>query len=189
MQSLNEVMGTKHRYTTSYHPRCNGLDESGKKALVKVLSKLVFTWGPQWDYYVQAAAWAFRTKVKVFLGCSPFNLVYGCEARLPSHVQRESVEHILVNEMIEELEAMEQWRVDLNVLEELRRDNLRRMQEVQAARKVAHDLKRRRHDLVIGDFVLRLNLRRYQKKGARIKVTASLGGPIPGRQSLLCWVI
>lgn len=119
VRNLNKVMSTKHRFTTSYHPQCNGLAESSNKALIKVLSKLVFTRGPAWDYYLQATLWAFRTKVKVFLDCSPFNLVYGCKAQLPLHVQRESVEHICVNKMMPELEALEQRRLDRNILDEL----------------------------------------------------------------------
>lgn len=86
---------------------------------MKVLAKLVFTRGAAWDYYIQAALWAFRTKVKVFLDCSPFNLVYGCEARLPLHVERESMEHVMVQEMVHELETLEARSLDLVKLEEL----------------------------------------------------------------------
>lgn len=177
VRNLNKVMSTKHQVTTSYHPRCNGLAESSNKAIIKVLSKLVFSRGTAWDYYLQAALWAFRTKVKVFLGCSPYNLVYRCEARLPSHVQRESVEHIYVNEMLPELETMEQRRLDLNVLDELRRDVLQKLDSTQATRKVAYDKKHVKHDLAIGDFVLRLNTRRYQKREAGSKLLPRWEGP------------
>lgn len=177
VKSLNEVIATKHRVTTSYHPCCNALAESSNKAVIKVLSKLVFTRGMAWDYYLQAALWAYRTKVKVFLDCSPFNLVYGYEARLPSHVQRESVEHIYVNEMMPELEALEHRWLDLSILEELRRGVLKKLDETQAARKIAYDKKHVRHEFAIGDFILCLNTRRYQKREAGAKLLPRWKGP------------
>lgn len=49
VRRLNEVMNTKHRFTTPYHPRCNGLDESSNKAIIQVLSKLAYAQGVSWD--------------------------------------------------------------------------------------------------------------------------------------------
>lgn len=51
------------------------------------------------------------------------------------------------------------------------------MDETQAARKVAYDRKHVCHDFAIGDFVLRLNTRRYQKREAGSKLLPRWEGP------------
>lgn len=44
------------------------------------------------------------------------------------------------------------------------------MDEIQVVRKVVYDRKYVCYDFVIGDFVLRLNIRRYQKREAGSKL-------------------
>ena len=78
MQEVCEVTGMAKVNTTAYHPQTDGL----LKILI-VLSDPCWlnTAGPQWDIHLQQLLFAYRTKSP---GVSPFSLVYGRDARLPT---------------------------------------------------------------------------------------------------------
>lgn len=161
---LNDLLTIWHRFTTPYHPRCNGLAEYSNKGICQALSRMIYARNVHWDQYLQAAFWAYRTKVRVFMECTPFNLVCGCEARLPSHVERESVEYLIVKELAPEIKVMERRSLDLTGLEENREMMSGRLEEEQTRRKERYEQGRKTRNFVPGEFVLRLNPRRYQKK-------------------------
>ena len=70
--------------TTAYHPRGNGLVENFNKSIRATIAKHAQAHGPNWDLYLQHLLLAYRTKPHGSTSESPFYLVYGRDARLPT---------------------------------------------------------------------------------------------------------
>ena len=87
MENLMEKMGIQHRFSSPYHPQCNGLVESANGQIIKMLSKYVFKQVEEWEANLPKCLWAYRTSYKVSTNFTPFELVYGQEVVLPIHMQ------------------------------------------------------------------------------------------------------
>jgi hypothetical protein len=75
----------KVKYSTNYYPQGNGLAESTNKNLIKILKKIVNDHQRNWHLTLQNALWDDRVTPKSSIGNSPFFLVYGQEATVPTH--------------------------------------------------------------------------------------------------------
>jgi hypothetical protein len=85
VQNLLKKLGIHHSHTTPYHPQTNGRLEKFNDILTQMLAKMT---APQqqnhWDEYLPDALLAHRAHTSSSTGMSPFFLLYGREARLPS---------------------------------------------------------------------------------------------------------
>ena len=79
---LSEMLGIRKVRTTTYHPRTDGMVERSNRTLIDILSKYA-EGEPDWDLRIPIALFALRTSEHATTGFSPFQLVYGQEARLP----------------------------------------------------------------------------------------------------------
>lgn len=81
---LMKIMGVVSRFTTAYHPQCNGLTERFNKTLAEMLS--IFTAADQtdWDVFLPHVTFAYNTSIQDTTQFSPFMLVHGREAILPT---------------------------------------------------------------------------------------------------------
>ena len=70
--------------TTAYHPQTDGLVENFNRTLRAMLAKHSREFGPQWGVHLQQVLFAYRTKPHESKGESPFYLLYGRNARLPT---------------------------------------------------------------------------------------------------------
>ena len=79
------ILKTKHRQTTPYHPRTNGKVENLNGTLGKILTKMLVNKPTVlWDQYLSQALFACRARVHVTSRKSPFFLLFGVHPRLPS---------------------------------------------------------------------------------------------------------
>lgn len=83
LQSYIEIMKTKHRVTTPYHPRTNGKVEKFNGSLGATLTKLL-TNKPivLWDEYISQALFASRIRIHATSRISPYTLLFGKHPRL-----------------------------------------------------------------------------------------------------------
>ena len=72
--------------TTAYHPQTDGVVERFNSTLCQTLSMYVSKNQKDWDTFISAALFAFRTSPSETTRESPFYLLYGREPRLPMDV-------------------------------------------------------------------------------------------------------
>ena len=84
MMDVCKLTGIEKLNTTAYHPRGNGLVENFNKSIRSMIAKHAQTHGPNWDLYLQHLLFAYRTKPHGSTNESPFYLLYGRDARLPT---------------------------------------------------------------------------------------------------------
>eukprot|EP00253_Pinus_taeda_P023419 PITA_23419 len=79
--------GFKLKYSSNYYPQGNGLAESTNKNLIRIIKRKVDQSQKNWHKSLVNALWADRITKKASIGTSPFNLVYGKEVVLPTHLR------------------------------------------------------------------------------------------------------
>ncbi|MCO5564639.1 hypothetical protein L7F22_018305 [Adiantum nelumboides] len=107
IEDLVKKLEIKHRYSTPYHPQCNGLVEAFNGVLQKMLFKLVEEHPMDWGMYLERALWACRVTQKSATSFTPFHLVYGEECVMPINVMLPSLELILKHNLVEEEQMKE----------------------------------------------------------------------------------
>jgi hypothetical protein len=85
VQNILQRFGIQHRHTSPYHPQTNGRLEKFNDILTQMLARMT---APErqnaWDVCLPDALLAHRAHTSSSTGVSPFFLLYGREARLPS---------------------------------------------------------------------------------------------------------
>lgn len=70
----------------AYHPQANSLDETTNHNLKEAFKTLVSVKQDHWDVHLEPLLFALRSKVPPYIKHTPFLLMYGREAVLPSEV-------------------------------------------------------------------------------------------------------
>eukprot|EP00963_Diacronema_lutheri_P010778 scaffold1164_cov674-Pavlova_lutheri.AAC.1 len=80
------ALGVRHVTGTPYHSQSQGGAERQHRTLLQTLRTTCEN-KHQWDQYLQAAAHAYNDSVHDATKHSPFELLFGCQSRLPWHLQ------------------------------------------------------------------------------------------------------
>lgn len=91
IETIYEIFASKHTRTTAYHPATNGLTERFNKTLATMLSMFVNNKHSDWDIYIPYVCFAYNTSIQASTKFSPFFLLHGYEARLPSEVNSSTI--------------------------------------------------------------------------------------------------
>ena len=81
-----KLLNTKEVNTTAYHPQTDGLVERFNNTLAEAISSFLSSNQQDWDVYLPAIHFAYRTSPSVTTGDSPFYLLYGREPHLQPDV-------------------------------------------------------------------------------------------------------
>jgi transposase InsO family protein len=85
MKAYTMLLATKHRVTTPYHPRTNGMVENFNGLLGNVLTKMLVNQPTiLWDQYLMQSTFSIRIRIHSSKGKSPYSLLFGRDPRLPS---------------------------------------------------------------------------------------------------------
>ena len=84
LQNIYQLLGTHKINTAAYHPQTDGLVERFNRTLTDMLAKTVEKNGRDWDQHLPYVLFAYRTSMQESTGESPFFLLYGRDARLPT---------------------------------------------------------------------------------------------------------
>jgi len=85
-QAFCTALGIRHVTGTPYHSQSQGGAERQHRTLLQTL-RTTCNDKHQWDQYLQAAAHAYNDTVHTITQHSPFELLFGCQSRLPWHLQ------------------------------------------------------------------------------------------------------
>lgn len=81
--ALQQLLGTKLRMSTAYHPETDGQTENANKTIKQVLRACVNDRQDDWDDHLSLVEFAINSSVSPTTGYSPFFLNNGREPRLP----------------------------------------------------------------------------------------------------------
>ncbi len=84
MDSMAKLIGYNHIFSTVYHPQSNGMVERFNATFVPQLAKLHNRESNNWDEYLLPVVFAYNTGIHSTTQCSPFQLQFGREPRLPT---------------------------------------------------------------------------------------------------------
>ena len=82
-RTIAGVMGTKLLVTRPQHSRANGMAERFNKVLIAMLSRYADT-ATKWDEYAELVAFAYNITPHASTNYSPFEMLFGHTARLPT---------------------------------------------------------------------------------------------------------
>nr|ABA94235.1 retrotransposon protein, putative, unclassified [Oryza sativa Japonica Group] len=168
-----EDMGIKLCFTSPAHPRSNGQVERANAEILKGLKTKTFNilkkHGDSWIEELPAVLWANRTTPSRATGETPFFLVYGAEAVLPSELTLRSPRATMYCEADQD----QLRRDDLDYLEERRRRAALRAARYQQSLRRYHQRHVRARSLCVDDLVLR----RVQTRAGLSKLSPMWEGP------------
>eukprot|EP00253_Pinus_taeda_P015248 PITA_15248 len=161
-------------HSTAYYPQGNGLAESSNKSLVNMIKKVLEENKKNWHKKLVNALWADRLTTKRSIRVSPYELVYGLEAKFPSSLG------IPVMKLLQESQAEPndmQRRVNQIICLQQTRDQVyNRVQILQEKLKKAFDRRTKAEDFNMGDKFLKWDSRR-ENKGKHGKFDSLWRGP------------
>eukprot|EP00253_Pinus_taeda_P021728 PITA_21728 len=161
-------------HSTAYYPQGNGLAESSNKSLVNMIKKVLEDNKRNSHRKLVNALGADRLTTKRSIGVSPYELVYGLEAKFPSSLG------IPVMKLLQESQAEPndmQRRVNQIICLQQTRDQVyNRVQILQEELKKAFDRRTKAEDFNMGDKVLKWDSRR-ENKGKHGKFDSLWRGP------------
>lgn len=168
MREINNLMGTKQRFTTAYHPRANGQAENAVKKISAGLRLRVNVEQDDWDKHLWSTLLALRTQV-TNTGHTPFFLWYVRDPNLPSVAQmtRWVKKHPKAEEYVKEVvkEQTEAYQKALEKIKKAKKQNER-----------LYNKGRKKADLVEGDTVMLRNEAKLEK-GKKKKLAVKWRGP------------
>ena len=144
---LNEVISNltarydiKHRKTTPYNPKANGLTERANGIVGNILTKVVSAHKTDWDEKLHSAVYAYNTAYKTTTGKSPYFLVYGQEVLQNIETEIETL-RVMAFRNGERVDSLDDRLEKIDALEEAREEALLQTRKVQEKRKVVFDKK------------------------------------------------
>ena len=82
-KTLWHMMGTKLKFSTTYHPQTDGQTEVVNRSLGNLLRCLIVENGRTWESILLVAQFAYNNSVNRSIGMSPFEVVHGYKPRRP----------------------------------------------------------------------------------------------------------
>ncbi|KAL3698608.1 hypothetical protein R1sor_012684 [Riccia sorocarpa] len=153
MEELTKYFQIKHRKTTSYNPKANGLTEKCNGLLCRILNKVTVNHAYDWDTKLPAALWAYRTAEKITTKKTPYYLTYGFNPILPVEFEVPTY-RILCEERLSDEESQIHRLQQLIQLDEDREQASEDTKSIQEKRKENHDKRLKKIDVKDEDLVL-----------------------------------
>jgi transposase InsO family protein len=164
IQELTRIFFIKHRKTTPYNPKANGLTERANGIMVNILNKIISVHKTDWDIKLQSAIWAYRTDEKITTKRTPFYLVYGMDSIMPVEFEVPTYQTSTAERLSPESIPSPRLQ-EIEKLEEDRFFSLDETYKQQFLSKLRYDNKMKPVKIEEGDWVLMYNSQFKKFKG------------------------
>jgi len=84
LQRICEQLRIDHQISAPFKPSSQGIVERFNRTLKSILTAFIKDQSGSWDHHLPTATFAYNTSVSPVTGFTPFFLMYGRQARLPS---------------------------------------------------------------------------------------------------------
>ncbi|CAM4856080.1 unnamed protein product [Rotaria socialis] len=107
MDSMTELIGYNHIFSTVYHPQTNEMVERFNATFVPQLAKLQDREHNNWDEYLLPIGFAYNTEIHATTQYSPYQLQFRRQPHLPTDesstsyvaiIQQQAREHIVTRQ-------------------------------------------------------------------------------------------
>ena len=155
--SLQEALGTKVKFSTSFHPQTDGQSERTIQTLEDMLRACVMEFKGSWDQHLSLMEFSYNNSYHASLGMAPYEALYGRKCRTPICWEEAGERKLLGPEIVQ---------ITVDKIEVIRS----RLKTAQDRQKSYADLKRKDIEYQVGDKVfLKVSpwksVMRFGKKG------------------------
>lgn len=105
MKELSALFKTKHLATSPYHPQTNGALERSHLTLKDYLKHYIKDNQTDWDEYLPFATFSYNTSVHKSTNYTPYELLFGKKAYLPSSIVQEPKLNYTYDDYIKSLQS------------------------------------------------------------------------------------
>jgi len=82
-RSLQDSLGSKLNYSTSFHPQTDGQSERTIQTLEDMLRACVLDFGGSWDDHLHLVEFSYNNSYQASIQMAPFEALYGRKCRSP----------------------------------------------------------------------------------------------------------
>ena len=100
-----KLLQIKKIQTTAFHPESNGSLERGHKVLVEHLRHYIAEGQRDWDEWIAYATYVYNITTHRVTGYSPFELLFGYRARIPTAMQVQPTPRCNYDDYVSELKG------------------------------------------------------------------------------------
>ena len=165
-ESLQRAMGTRLKFSTTFHPQTDGQSERTIQILEDMMRSCVLDFGGSWSKYIPLMEFSYNNSYQATIGMAPYELLYGRKFRSPLHWNEAGESSYLGPKLVQQANKA-----------------IRKIQTcmlaVQSRQKSYADAKRKDVEFQVRDFVfLRIPpMRGVKRFGAKGKLSPRFIGP------------